>query len=1291
MEPSLNQSVGSFVGHGTGASVDTDVGTKSTNYVSTSGAPRGAVSYDAGVHTCHLCGRLCKGRRGLQAHLRACEKRRSSNAMPEKRGSGSVTVRGNGTRCSGESTGGGSAAAPGNDGERAPSDGCRSPSRRHGSPPVEDVSDPVVNSGGDSPRARTESGPGTSGPAWTRNAQVGGNFACRSCGRSFATKIGLGQHERRAHAADYHSGLEIGRRTGNKRRWSHEEKVLVAREEIRLCGESRNLNLELSLVLPDRTFESIKGLRKSPAYRALVSELRSESDRREFAADDARPAPGRTLDGGQDATGTPDQMVEDPALPTSQEEAIEALAVACRRDVDALCLSPEEVEEIIGGAVDAVRDPLGPSAQRIQTLVDKEYDQWVASLPIPKPKASPTTSDGNRNGSGRTRRPRRRPTAGQRPPNKKQQRRKLYGVLQQLYRKNRSRCAKTVLSGDWAKEKRTTPLEEQESYWKPLFEEPSKPDSREGRPVSRALFEVSLPTSIEEYERVLRSTHNSSPGLDGVDRKVLCRVVPRIGVAHMNLWLLACRPPEAFKVGVTVPLPKAADAAGPEDHRPITIGPMFCRLFHRLLAHRAEGSLPLSERQKAFREGDGLADNVWILRSIIDDCKARHRPLCATFVDVRKAFDTVSHESIVRAAERIGFPPGLVAYIRCLYTDGVTQIRVGRLLGSLIRPRRGVRQGDPLSPLLFCAVMDWVLSRLDDRLGLELGGGVRVNHLAFADDVVLLSTSPEAMKRLLCELECGLEEVGLRPNPAKSASLRIAVQGKAKKWYCPAQAYLTLGGMPVPPIDIRGSYKYLGIKTGAGQKIGDGVSCKLEEGLRQLSKAPLKPQQRLFILRVHVIPGLYHGLVLGRHSKSLLVHLDRRVRAAARRWLHLPHDVPQALFHAHSSEGGLGLPELLVQVPLMRRARVDRLFDRAGRYYDPVLAAITGSSAGLRKEQERWQEGVKCYSETVTSRTTRERATAAALHTTIDGSGLSDAHEVPEVSRWVTSGSGLMSGKSFVDAMFVRAGCLYSKVRAARGRPDGLGAGDMCEVCPCKRESLAHVIQQCPRSSQARTERHNSVLRLLAQKLTTKGFRVLEEPAIVTDEGVRRPDAFVYKPGVSAWVIDVTITSDAPGDLSAAHARKVRKYDKPQIRTWASGQAGVPTSAVSFTSLTFNWRGALSTKSARDMKSLGIAMSTLEIMSTRVLEGGYRAWRQSRDATWIRMDEVPCNPGSARDAHRPGRLGGGRRYLAARPPRPAGPSAAGHHGRPVQRFKTGRERHRAPGPPGRAVIAPMCQ
>ena len=122
------------------------------------------------------------------------------------------------------------------------------------------------------------------------------------------------------------------------------------------------------------------------------------------------------------------------------------------------------------------------------------------------------------------------------------------------------------------------------------------------------------------------------------------------------------------------------------------------------------------------------------------------------------------------------------------------------------------------------------------------------------------------------------------------------------------------------------------------------MTWKLEEGIRQLSKAKLKPQQRLFFLRVHLLPSLYHELVLGQYSKGLLRYLDRCSRQAVRRWLHLPHDVPQPFFHAQAPDGGLRIPELLVLVPVMRRARVEKLFDRATWLRDPVMVAAIGKS-----------------------------------------------------------------------------------------------------------------------------------------------------------------------------------------------------------------------------------------------------------------------------------------------------------------------------------------------------------
>ena len=93
----------------------------------------------------------------------------------------------------------------------------------------------------------------------------------------------------------------------------------------------------------------------------------------------------------------------------------------------------------------------------------------------------------------------------------------------------------------------------------------------------------------------------------------------------------------------------------------------------------------------------------------------------------------------------------------------------------------------------------------------------------------------------------------------------------------------------------------------------------------------------------------------------------------------------------------------------------------------------------------------------------------------------------------------IASGKSYIDTVHVRARCLYSRVRASRGRTKPAGSGDaglQCEVCNVRQETLAHVIQQCSRSAHARDQRHNAVSKLLTKRLTASGFTVEVEPAV---------------------------------------------------------------------------------------------------------------------------------------------------------------------------------------------------
>ena len=194
-------------------------------------------------------------------------------------------------------------------------------------------------------------------------------------------------------------------------------------------------------------------------------------------------------------------------------------------------------------------------------------------------------------------------------------------------------------------------------------------------------------------------------------------------------------------------------------------------------------------RQKAFRRGDGLNDNIWVLRSLIKDRTARIKNLNIAFVDVAKAFDSVSHESIAVAARRLGVSSHFIEYIRNLYASGTTCLRVGAKQSGPLPVRRGVRQGDPMSPILFNLVMDLVLANLDPGLGVRLTANTKVNHLAFADDVVLVAETRMGLQALARQFESGLEKKGLRVNPTKSATLSVFASGKRKKWVCGSEPF----------------------------------------------------------------------------------------------------------------------------------------------------------------------------------------------------------------------------------------------------------------------------------------------------------------------------------------------------------------------------------------------------------------------------------------------------------------------------------------------------------------------
>ncbi|CAH2084829.1 unnamed protein product [Euphydryas editha] len=143
------------------------------------------------------------------------------------------------------------------------------------------------------------------------------------------------------------------------------------------------------------------------------------------------------------------------------------------------------------------------------------------------------------------------------------------------------------------------------------------------------------------------------------------------------------------------------------------------------------------------------------------------RPLYLAFIDYQKAFDSILHNSICEALKE-----NKIDYTYCKIIKNIYERNTSRVSLETSRPeikiRRGVKQGDPLSPKLFIAVLEMIFKKLDwKNLGIRINDKY-LSHLRFADDIILVSKSSSELEQMIHHLQVENTRVGLEMNLEKT-------------------------------------------------------------------------------------------------------------------------------------------------------------------------------------------------------------------------------------------------------------------------------------------------------------------------------------------------------------------------------------------------------------------------------------------------------------------------------------------------------------------------------------------
>ena len=183
--------------------------------------------------------------------------------------------------------------------------------------------------------------------------------------------------------------------------------------------------------------------------------------------------------------------------------------------------------------------------------------------------------------------------------------RAAYARTQRLITTSRKRYVSNVLSGTWEEEPSPVPMALQELYWRGVFQQPSIQDLRRPPPKGRTQWSLVAPITVGDITRAIKGMSD----LWAMSREEVA--------AHFDVWLLAGYLPASLRRAETVLIAKEAGVPSAEKHHPITISDIILQCFHKILSSRFESSLPWNTCQKAFMKGDGVADSIWLLQSII--------------------------------------------------------------------------------------------------------------------------------------------------------------------------------------------------------------------------------------------------------------------------------------------------------------------------------------------------------------------------------------------------------------------------------------------------------------------------------------------------------------------------------------------------------------------------------------------------------------------------------------------------------------------------------------------------
>ena len=370
-------------------------------------------------------------------------------------------------------------------------------------------------------------------------------------------------------------------------------------------------------------------------------------------------------------------------------------------------------------------------------------------------------------------------------------------------------------------------------------------------------FEPTLDSriKIEELRRALGNLkYGKSCALDdilGEYLKIFGENFEYILLRIMNMIFIEKIYPTQWTQNFLRPIYKKGSSSDPDNYRGLAIGSAFAKLFSFILLNRLTEFISIknliSPNQIGFMKKMGTSDHVFLLQTIVEKVvKKNKKKLYVVFIDFKKAYDTVNRNRLFNKLRKLGINGTFMQNIEAMYkrTEYCIKLKGGHT--PPITSNLGLKQGCPLSPMLFNLYIDDIKEIYDDLCEPVALQSTKLNHFLYADDLVIISLSKEGLQRCLDKTHLYAETNLITISVKKSKSMIFNTSGKFLR------DTFHIGHQNIEPVQ---EFCYLGIDFKCSGTVKHAANILNEKGNKALRpllnviarfKIPVKTALRLF-------------------------------------------------------------------------------------------------------------------------------------------------------------------------------------------------------------------------------------------------------------------------------------------------------------------------------------------------------------------------------------------------------------------------------------------------------------